>query len=69
VIEERRNITLTHEQLNEIAEMAADKAVEKITGRVYQEIGKTFVNKMIWIIGAILTGAAFYLNSKGIFKV
>lgn len=69
MIEERRNITLTHEQLNKIAEMAADKAVEKITGRVYQEIGRTFVNKMVWIMGALVTGATLYLHSKGMFKL
>ena len=42
-------ITLTEEQLDEIANRAADRAVEKITQQVYQQVGKSVLNKLLWI--------------------
>jgi hypothetical protein len=46
-------IPLTDEQIEDIAERAAEKAVAKLTGMMYQEIGKTVATKFFWIIGTI----------------
>lgn len=39
---------LTPDEIEAIAELAATKAIE----RVYTEIGKSFVKKALWLIGA-----------------
>jgi hypothetical protein len=53
-------------QLDEIAERAATKAMEKLTNHVYQEVGKGVVRKLFWIIGAASVGIYLWLKSKGI---
>jgi hypothetical protein len=50
---------LTPEQLEQIAERAAEKALE----RVYTEIGKSVVNKILWVLGA--AGLALFAYLKG----
>jgi len=50
---------LSDEQIEEIAERAADKAVAKLTDKVYREVGKGILKKLIWILGAL--GSALYL--------
>lgn len=54
--------------INEIAEKAAEKAIEKLTAHVYQEIGRGIVSKFIWLAGAITVGLSLWLNSKGLLK-
>ena len=58
---------LTEEQLDRIAEKAADKAVAKITNQVYQQIGKSVVTKMTWLLGACAVGIGLWLKSEGKF--
>lgn len=57
---------LTDEEINSIAERAADRAVQKITSHIYQEIGKSIVSKMIWIVGVCSVGLFLWLQNKGI---
>ena len=57
---------LTKEDIELIAENAADKAVKKITDQVYQEVGKSVINKFIWAVGAITVGFVMWLHSKGL---
>ena len=64
---ERRHpppFTLTEEQLDDLANRAADRAVEKITQQVYQQVGKSVLNKLLWIAGALSTGAYIYFHNK-----
>ena len=68
-VDRRRHGCLSEEQINDIAERAADKAVEKITNHLYQEIGKTLIQKTLWLIGVCFFGLGLWLNSKGLFKV
>lgn len=56
---------LTEEQLDRIAEKAADKAVAKITNQVYQQIGRSVVTKMTWLLGACVVGIGIWLKSEG----
>lgn len=57
---------LTEEQIEEIAEKAAQKAIAKLTSHVYQEVGKSVINKIFYIAGACAIGTYLWLRSKGI---
>lgn len=56
---------LTVEDIEKVAERAADKAVKKITDQVYLEVGRSVVNKFLWAVGAITVGFVLWLHSKG----
>lgn len=60
---ERRTATvsLTEDQLNEIAERAANRALEK----VYATIGKSVVHKILWVLGAAALAAAAWMKGSG----
>lgn len=57
---------LTEDQIEMIAEKAAEKAIEKLTSHVYQEVGKSVVSKLFYIVGACALGLWLWLKSKGI---
>jgi hypothetical protein len=59
---ERRAATaLTAEQLDAIAERAADRALEK----VYAQIGKSFIHKLLFAAGAAALAVAAWLKGSG----
>ena len=65
----RKDCPLTDEQyIEEIAEKAAEKAIEKLTSHVYQEVGKSVISKLFYIIGACTLGLWLFLKSKGIIQ-
>lgn len=64
MVERRTAPYLSEEQINEIAERAAEKALEK----VYLNIGKSVVSKFLWICGAGALAVAAWLNGNGYFK-
>lgn len=55
-------INLTPAQIDEIAEKAAEKALEK----VYTNVGKSVVSKFFWVVGALCLALAAWMNGKGI---
>jgi len=57
---------LTPEQVEEIAETAAVKAVQKMTDGMYRNIGKGVVNKVLWVIGVFGVALYFWLRDKGV---
>lgn len=57
-------VSLTHDQIEEIASRAADKAIDRITQQVYQQVGRSVINKLIWIIGSLSVGAYLWFNDK-----
>ncbi len=59
---------LTDAQIEKIAEKAADKAVSKLTDRVYRDVGKNVVQKFIWLVGVVSVALFFWLQSKGLVK-
>ncbi len=61
-------LPISEELIEAIAEKAAEKALEKMENRIYQTVGKTFINKLFQFIGVILVSVAIYLNHKGILK-
>jgi hypothetical protein len=59
---------LTDEQVERIAEKAAEKAVAKLTDQVYREVGKGVVSKFVWIVGALAVGLFIWLKAQGYLK-
>lgn len=60
-VERRRIEVLTDEQIEQIAERAAQVALNK----VYTEIGRSVVKKALWIIGASVLAALVWLGRDG----
>jgi hypothetical protein len=53
--------------IERIAELTAQKAIAKMTDEVYKSVGKGLVQKLFWVVGALGTGFALWLNSNGNF--
>ncbi len=58
--------TLTEEQIEEIAERAAERAMAKLTDHMYKQVGKSVVSKLFWIVGIISVGLYLWLKQKGL---
>jgi hypothetical protein len=58
--------TLTEEQIEEIAERAAERAMAKLTDHMYKQVGKSVVNKLFWVVGVISVGLYLWLKQKGL---
>jgi hypothetical protein len=58
--------TLTEDQIEEIAERAAERAMQKLTDHMYKQVGKSVVGKFFWIVGVISVGLYLWLKHKGI---
>lgn len=54
-------IDLTDEQMDDIAERAARKAIDM----VYMEVGKSVLRKVAWITGVVVISLMLYLAGKG----
>ena len=52
--------------LEKLAERAAEKAIEKLTNHVYQEVGKSVISKFVYIVGACSVGLYLWMKSKGV---
>lgn len=63
---ERRKMPLSEEQIESIAERAAEKAMEKLTGHIYQEVGKSVISKLFYLVGACALGIWLWLKSKNL---
>jgi len=63
---ELEKVWLTDCQIDEIAGRAADLAVNKLTEDAYKAVGKSIVEKMLWIVGVITVGLYLWLKAKGV---
>jgi len=59
---------LTEEQIEAIAERAAQKAVAALTDHVYREIGKGIVSKLYTVVGVCAAAVVLWATSKGWIK-
>lgn len=66
--ERRTRQPLSDDQIEHIAQRAAELAVEKVTKDAYAMVGKTIVDKIVWVIGVCAVSLFFYLTGKGIIK-
>ena len=53
--ERRTRQPLTDEQIEHIAQRAAELAVQKMTTDIYANVGKSVVQKVFWMVGVIAT--------------
>lgn len=65
-VERRKELQLSDDHIEEIAERAAEKAVKKMTDQVYKAVGKSVLQKLFYITGAICLAGYFWLQSKGL---
>lgn len=56
---------LSADQVDEIAEKAAEKAVVKMTNRLYRQVGKSVVEKFLAVIGIIVIALYVWMSGKG----
>jgi len=54
-------VQLTDAQIDEIAEKAAERAFQKI----YQNVGKSVLTKLTWMVGAAVVGLFMWLGNNG----
>lgn len=59
--ERRTGPSLTEEQIDLIAERAAERALEK----VYAQIGKSIVQKFLWLVGAASLAVLAWMKGSG----
>lgn len=56
-----KDIQLTDKQINDIAEKAAEVALNK----VYTEVGRNVLKKLAWLTGVAILGLAMWLAGSG----
>ena len=61
---EVQKVELTDEQINHIAEKAAEVAFRKI----YEQVGKSVVHKIYWLVGAGVIALMYWLAGSGNLK-
>ncbi|CAB4140244.1 hypothetical protein UFOVP669_18 [uncultured Caudovirales phage] len=61
-------VTLTDDQIDAIAEKAAAVAVSKMTDNIYREVGKSVLNKIYFLLGAMVVGLYLTGQAKGWWK-
>lgn len=59
------NSNLTEDEMEEIAERAAEKAIAKVTQDLYTSIGKAVLTKVVWSVGVAWVALIIWLNAKG----
>lgn len=65
-IERRKTApVLSEEQIEEIAEKAAEKEIAKLTNQIYLEVGKGVVKRALYLIGAFVVGVGLWAKAKG----
>ena len=63
------DLNLSEKQINEIAEKAAQIAIREISNMAYENVGRAVIQKLLWIVGALFTGLALWLQSKDFLKL
>lgn len=53
------------EELEDIAEKAATKAIAKLTDEAYRMVGKSILEKLYWMVGALVVGAYLWADHHG----
>lgn len=64
-VNEDGHVYISHADIQIIADAAAEKAVEKIRSVIYEEVGKSVLKWLAYLIGAVVVGGAMWLSSKG----
>lgn len=68
LVERRKELHLSDAHIEQIAERAAVKAMEKLTNQAYMSIGKGVVKKFYLVVGVAATALYFWALGKGWIK-
>lgn len=70
-IDRRRPVRICQEQIEEIANLAADRAAEKavelIKEDAYQSVGRLVIDKLLWLIGIVAMSGYVWLENRDFF--
>lgn len=66
--ERRQGTSLSKEQIDAIADHAAERAVEKMKDEFFREIGKRVWSGFVWAAGIAVIAAFIWAQSKGLIK-
>ena len=66
--ERRARGVLSDDEIEIIAERAAEKAMLKMTNQLYQDIGKGIISKLLYLIGIVTIAAWAWLHTNGWIK-
>lgn len=61
-------VQISEEQMKEIAEMAANLAVQQVIDLGFKAVGKSVVEKLFWLVGVVAVGLYFWAKSNGFIK-
>lgn len=67
--ERRREVYLSDDQIEQIAEEAAKRALKHMIEDGYKAVGKNVIEKGAWVVGVLACGIFAWLASKGFIKV
>lgn len=62
-------MSMTDTEMSKLAEMAADRAVEKMTDAAYREVGKRAVRGLLWMIGVVVVAVYLLGVQRGWIKL
>ncbi|MXS85280.1 hypothetical protein ABO04_04940 [Nitrosomonas sp. HPC101] len=62
---ERRYPVLSEEELDLLAERVVERTLQKVTSKMYQEIGKNIISKLLTGVGIGVIGLYFYARDRG----
>lgn len=63
--ERRAHLALTDDQIDAIAERAAAKVILNIQ----TQVGRSVLNKLLWLLGVVALGLAYWLSARGVIKL
>lgn len=66
--ERRQGVSISQEQIDAIADHAAEKAVAKMKDEFFKEIGKRVWSGVVWAAGISVIGLFLWAQSKGLIK-
>ena len=65
-IDPAAHASLSDAEMEIVAEKAAEKAIQKLTSHVYEEVGRSVVSKLFYIVGAGAVGLYLWAKHQGL---
>jgi hypothetical protein len=66
--ERRSGLSISRDQLDSIAEHAAERAIEKMKDAFFKELGRKALQFLIWLGGALVVGVFAWAQSSGLLR-
>lgn len=65
-LEDRLVTKLTSKVAEQVVNKVVDQVVSQVEGRFFQKVGKSFIEKFLYLVGSLVVAFAYWLNSKGL---